>query len=117
MFNWNAKKDQAFSTIRCLRKIREYHIKEMKRLRDIDAIAGNVKLSVKKNAGGTIKRQGKSKRKLINFLSNFVQFFVVPSLNFFSVIIKFFCKEKEIVKKMESFNIIPTTSSTNTCPI
>ena len=89
----------------------------MKRLRDIDAIAGNVKLSVKKNAGGTIKRQGKSKRKLINFLSNFVQFLVVPSLNFFSVIIKFFCKEKEIVKKMESFNIIPTTSSTNTCPI
>ena len=48
MFNWNAKKDQAFSTIRCLRKIREYHIKEMRRLRDINAIAGNVKLSVKK---------------------------------------------------------------------
>ena len=48
MFNWNAKKDQASSAIRCLRKIREYHIKEMRRLRDIDAIAGNVKLSVKK---------------------------------------------------------------------
>lgn len=76
------------------------HIKEMRRLRDIDAIAGNVRLSVKKKTtGGTIKRQGKSKRKLINFLSNFVKFFVVPSLNFFSVIIKFFCKKKEIVRK------------------
>ena len=44
MFQWSTKKDQAFLTVHCLRKIKEYQVKELRRLQDIDAIAKNLKL-------------------------------------------------------------------------
>ena len=63
MFQWSTKKDQSFSTVCYLRKVRKCQIKEMRRISDIDTIAKNLKLSIKRS----FKKTNRSKKIQVKY--------------------------------------------------